>query len=132
MSEALSRHDFVCLIEDADDVSPWREPEEKIDAIERFDAGFMSSLLKELSGPCRILVAVDCGFRVESQEWAADAAPFAMADFDGENFTPPKRPGGLAALWEMIRGGEGRQKNSDPRFFRRNWLGPDASIQSTP
>ena len=116
VSEALSRHDFVCLIEDVDDVSPWREPEEKIDAIERFDAEFMSSLLKELSGPCRILVAADCGFCVESQEWAADAVPFAMADFDGENLTPPKRSGGLAALWEMIRGGEGKQKKPTPGF----------------
>ncbi len=116
VSEALSRHDFVFVIEDAADTSPWREPEDKIESIERFDAGFMSPLLEELSGPCRILVAVDCGFSVESQEWIADAVPFAMTDFDGENFTPPKRSGGLAALLNMFRGGDGTRKNSGVGF----------------
>ena len=110
VSEALSSHDFVFLLEDVDSISPWREPEEKIGAIERFDAARMSPLLEKLGQPCRILVMVDHGFSVESQEWITDAVPFAMADFDGENLTPPKRPGGLAALWEMIRGGEGRRK----------------------
>ena len=116
VSEALSSHDFVCLIEDADDVSPWREPEEKIEAIEKFDAGLIAPLLERLSEPCRILVAVDHGFSVESQEWTADAVPFAIADFDGENLTPPKRPGGLAALWEMISGGERGRNDSDVGF----------------
>ena len=95
---------------------PWREPEEKIEAIEKFDAGVISSLLERLSEPCRILVAVDHGFSVESQEWTADAAPFAIVDFDGESLMPPKRPGGLAALWELMRGGEGKQKNSTVGF----------------
>ena len=114
--EALSSHDFVFLLENVDDISPWRELEEKIEAIERFDARFMAPLLEELSEPCRILVAVDHGFCVESQEWTADAVPFAMADFDGENLTPPKRPRSLAALWGMIRGDEGKQKNSAAGF----------------
>ena len=114
--EALSSHDFVFSLQDVDEISPWSELEEKIEAIERFDAGFMSPLLEKLSEPCRILVAVDHGFSVESQEWIADAVPFAMADFDGENLTPPKRPGGLAGLWRMIRGGDGKQKKPDAGF----------------
>ena len=114
--EALSGHDFVFSLQDVDDISPWREVEEKIEAIERFDAGFMSPLLEELSEPCRILVAVDHGFSVESQEWTTAAVPFAIADFDGENLTPPKRPGGLAGLWQMIRGGDGEQKNLSAGF----------------
>ncbi len=114
--EALSSHDFVFSLHDVDDISPWREVEEKIEAIERFDSEFMSPLVEGLSEPCRILVAVDHGFSVESQEWSADAVPFAMADFDGKNLTPPKRPRGLAGLWRMIRGGDGKQKISAAGF----------------
>lgn len=116
VNEALASHDFVLTIEDADDISPWREPEEKIEAIERLDAGFISPLLEELSEPCRIFVAVDHGFSVESQEWTADPVPFAMADFDGEKLTMPKRPGGLAGLWEMFRGGKEGQQNMPAGF----------------
>ncbi len=117
--DALSRHDFAFWIENADDISPWREPEEKIEAIERFDAGFMSPLLEQLSETCRIFVAVDHGFSVESQEWFTGTVPFAMADFDGENFTPPKQPGRLTVIWEMIRGGQGKQNNSDVGFCEK-------------
>ena len=128
VSEALSGHDFVSLIEDADDVSPWREPEEKIEAIEKFDAGVISSLLERLSEPCRILVAVDHGFSVESQEWTADAAPFAIVDFDGESLMPPKRPGGLAALWEMIAAAREHERIR-PSVFPKNSGGRGASIR---
>ncbi|MCY4383238.1 MAG: hypothetical protein OXE44_08845 [Nitrospinae bacterium] len=126
--EALTRHDFVCLIEDADDISPWREPEEKIEAIEKFDAGLMAPLLEGMSEPCRILVAGDHGFSVESQEWIADPVPFAMADFAGGTLAPPKRPGGLASLWEMIRGDSGMQKNSNAGFSEE--LGRSARVYS--
>ncbi len=114
--EALAKHDFVLSFQDVDEISPWREVAEKAEAIEKFDAEFISPLAEGLSEPCRILVATDHGFSVESQEWIADAAPFAMADFDGENFSLPKRLSGLGGLWERIRGGDGKRKNATSGF----------------
>ncbi len=101
---ALAEHDFVLLVREVDEVSPWREAEDKIEHIERLDEDLVSPLLEGLDAPCRVLVAADAGFCVESQEWLAGGAPFAMADFDGERLAPPKPPRGLAGLWEKVRG----------------------------
>ncbi len=113
--EALSRRDFVLFVQETDEMFPWREAEEKIEAIERFDAAFMSPLLEGLDEPCRILLAGDHGFSVESQEWFAGPVPFAMADFDGKNLTPPAPPRGLAGLWERL-GGRGKRDDSAVGF----------------
>lgn len=113
--EALSTHDFVLCVPDEDEASPWREAEEKIEAIERFDADFVAPLLEGLGEPCRILAAGDHAFSVESLEWAACPVPFAMADFDGEKLTPPAPPRGLAGLWERISG-RGKRKNPAAGF----------------
>lgn len=107
--EALSKHDFVLSIPEVDEISPWREAVEKVAAIERLDAGFLSPLLETLRAPCRVLVAADGGFSVEAQEWTADTAPFAMADFDGERLSPPRRPWDVLASVRAWAGGGKRR-----------------------
>ncbi len=114
--EALSKHDFVFSVPEVDEIAPWREVAEKVEAIERFDAGFLSPLMEELREPCRVLVAAAHGFSVESQEWTADAAPFAMADFDGERLAPPRRPWGVLANVRALVGGGGKRRGPAAGF----------------
>ncbi|MFQ5896514.1 MAG: hypothetical protein ACE5JJ_11990, partial [Nitrospinota bacterium] len=57
-------------------------------------------------GPLRVLALPDHATRAAEGSHGAEPVPFALAEWDGERWKPPRR-GGLGGLIERLAGGGG-------------------------
>lgn len=79
--DALSRHDFVYLhVEAPDEAGHAGNLEEKIRAIERFDAEIVGAVLQQLSEPYRLLLLPDHPTPLHLRTHSRDPVPYVLYD----------------------------------------------------